>query len=105
MEREMEILDELSQVAFSAARGEYEELHLKVEIEEDWIDAVFSQTAGGVTESLPTLSEVRDRSLMQLSYELQQVIKNQNGGDLKKYSLRINKGGRATVDYEYRESK
>ena len=105
MDREMEILDELSQVAFSAARGEYEELHLEVEIEEQWIDAVFSQTAGGATESLDTLSEVRDRSLMQLSYQLHKAIKDQNGGDLKKYSLRINKEGRATVDYEYRESR
>lgn len=105
MDREMEILDELSQVAFSAARGEYEELHLEVGIEDNWIDAVFSQTAGGVTESLPTLSEVRDRSLMELSYELHKAIKNQNGGDLKKYSWRINKEGRATVDYEYGDPK
>jgi hypothetical protein len=105
MDREMEILNELSQVAFSAARGEYEEIRLEVEIEEEWIDAVFLQTADSVTESLPTLDEVRDRSLMRLSYELHEAIKSQNGGDLKKYSLRINKEGRATVDYEYRDPK
>jgi hypothetical protein len=42
---------------------------------------------------------------MELSYELHKAIKNQNGGDLKKYSWRINKEGRATVDYEYGDPK
>ena len=55
MDREMEILNELSGIAFSAARGEYEEIRLEVEIKEHWIDAVFWETVDGVTESLPTL--------------------------------------------------
>jgi hypothetical protein len=101
--REMEILNELSQIAFGAARGEYDELRLEIEIEDHWIEAAFWQTANGATKSLRTLEGVHDPSLMELSYGLQEAIKNQNGGDLKKYSLRINKGGRATVDYEYRD--
>lgn len=104
MEREMEILNELSSIAFGAARGEYDEIRLEVEIEEHWIDAAFWQTANGETKSLPTLEGVHDPSLMELSYGLRDAIMQQNGGDVKKVSLRINKEGRATVDYEYREA-
>lgn len=105
MDRELDILNELSQIAFTAARGEYDEIRLEVEIKEHWIDAVFWETVDGVTESLPTLEGAHDPSLMQLSYELHEAINRENGGDIKKYSLRINKEGRATVDYEYREPK
>jgi hypothetical protein len=35
-------------IAFTAARGEYDEIGLEVEIKEHWIDAVFWETVDGV---------------------------------------------------------
>ena len=103
MLRQFEILEEIAQAAFNVSHGEYDELVLevKVDVEEGWIEATCKQTLGGTTEQL-SLFDVEDPDLMALSFALHEAMKEHTGGDMKKYTLRIDGKGAAKASFEYR---
>lgn len=104
-ERQDEILNDISQILFAAADGEYDEVGIEVELndEENLFKFNVWQTVDSVKTSLPQFSGKEGPALLNLSLALQKEIMNHTGGDMKKFVLRISGAGRACVDYEYRE--
>lgn len=100
-DREDEILEEIAEFALIASNGEFDELILEVDVEDNWTTEYCEQVLNGEVEQL-SLFGIHDPNLMQLSFDLRKEILNHTGGDLKKYTFRIDKEGRASIDFEYR---
>lgn len=103
MQRQFDIMDDVAQVAFIASKGDYDELVLEVEVdvEEGWVQSHCWQSVNGEIEQLSTF-DIEDPDINELSFELHKEMKNHTGGDLKKYTLRIDKEGKAKINFEYR---
>ena len=99
--RQDEILDEIAQYALLASNGEFDELVLEVEVEDTSLKAHCEQVLNGKIEQLSLLG-IREFSILDLSIELRKEILNHTGGDLKKYTFRMDKEGKASMDFEYR---
>lgn len=103
-DRQGEIADEIAEFALIASNGEFDELLLEVEVEDSWVKSHCEQVRNGEVEQL-SLRGIRDPNLMKLSFELRKEMLNHTGGDLKKYTFRIDKEGRASIDFEYRNRR
>ena len=103
MQRQFDIQDDIAQVAFIASNGEYDELVLEVDVDVEGrsLGAHCWQTVNGEIEQL-SIFDIDEPDLMGLSFELHKEMKNHTGGDLKKYTLRIDKEGKARINFEYR---
>ena len=102
MFKQLAILNEIAEFAFTASKGDYDELVLEVEVnvEGGWTNSRCWQTANGETEQL-SLFGIRDPDLMTLSFELHEEVRNHTGGNLKSYIVTIDKEGKAAVDFKY----
>lgn len=103
-DRQNEIVEEIAEFALIASNGEFDELLLEVEVEENWTKEHCEQVLNGEVEQL-SLFGIHDPNIMKLSFELRKEMLNHTGGDLKKYTFRMDKEGRASIDFEYRNHR
>lgn len=105
MLKQSEIMHQVAQIALSASSDDFDELILEVEINRDGgtVGGQLRQITNGVVEYPSMWDPDRSPNLMDLSYELQDEIKRLSGGELTKYTVRIDKEGtaRATFEYDY----
>ena len=100
--KQIEILNEIAEAAFTASEGEYDELVLEVEVHPKggWTQERCWQSKNGEIEQL-SLFGIHDPDLMTLSFELHDAVNKHTGGDLKSYTMTIDKEGTAKVDLDY----
>jgi len=98
------LVHEISQIPMSVANEEYDELVMEVELDpkEGWIDIKCRQTTGTEVEDL-SLFDIDDPDLMELSFDLHKAMKDHTGGDLKRYTIRIDESGKAKANFEYHD--
>ena len=103
MLRQFDLLQDITQVAFLATDDNFDELILEVELGESGkIIARCRQTINGKSEAL-SLEKITDPDLRQLSFDLKDEMKSHTGGELKKYTVRIDEEGKAKTSFEYDE--
>lgn len=103
MLKQFDLLQDITQIAFQATDGEFDELLLEVELGEgDTVTATCHQTVRGTTEQL-SLADIHEPDLKKLSFELRDEMKSQTGGDLTNFAVRIDEEGKAKVNFDYRD--
>jgi hypothetical protein len=101
MLRQFDLIQDITQVAFLATEDDFDELVLEVELGDgETITATCYQTVTGAAEQL-SLEDIHDPDLRKLSYELKKEMKNHTGGNLARYTIRINEEGKANASFEY----
>lgn len=101
MLRQFDLIQDITQVAFQAAADDFDELVLEVELGDgDTIAATCRQTVNGKSQLL-SLENINDPDLGKLSFELKDEMKNHTGGNLRKYTVRIDEEGKANASFEY----
>ena len=102
MIRASEIVKEITEILLDMAEGEYDNLLLEVEVSAEGrsIDLYVSQSLHGKIEE-PDFQGMLGHDVMMLSFDLHEALKEHTGGDLHKYTIRIDETGKATANFEY----
>ena len=100
----MEIVKEITDIPLSYSEEPADEVVMEVELDprEGWTKRHSFQNVAGVVRdlSIDTQDEIE---LMELSFQLHEAMKEHTGGDLKKYTIRIDESGKATAKFEYHD--
>ena len=103
MQHQINILNEISQLLHNEANCQYEGLNCIFEIEdaqEETMDTTFKYTLGGVSKNVG-ISDSAIWSLLDLVLELHALMKAHTGGSWTKFTLSLDKAGKATTKFEY----
>ena len=103
MRRQIEIIGEITEIALAHAEDGFDELWLEAGFSEDDLSMKLTcRTRRGRRDRPVIISEKDLYDLGELSFTLQKELKTHNGGDLKKYVVRIDETGTAKAQFEYR---
>jgi hypothetical protein len=102
MERQLEILNKLSQIISEEANHDYEEVGYKgiVNIDEGWAESSFYYIRANEKKSVHLSREAR-QEISLLVRELHNVMLAHTGGNWEWFTLTIDDSGQAKTHFEY----
>lgn len=104
MSKWMKIVKDITDIPFSYAEEPADEVVMEVELDpkEEWIERHSFQNVSGMVRDL-SIDPQAEIELMELSFQLHEAMREHTGGDLRKYTIRIDETGKATANFEYHD--
>jgi len=99
----IDILKEITDIAIFKA-GDYDELEMTIEFDfdEGWVDSQCQIEKSGKSESIVLGDDAFDE-VIDLTRALRDAMHEHTGGNLKKYTIRIDETGKAKANFEYHD--
>lgn len=104
MEKQIEILNQLTNIISDEANKDYDSVTYKgiINVEEGWLDSGFSFIRNGQKVST-ALSEKGEDNIFALVFRLHQEMKTHTGGEWMAFTLTIAEDGKVKTHFEYPE--